>query len=488
MDGGGRACEEIMAKSCGYQRRIRRMSYRGGTVNVGVWEEVESNIDLIHRGSDEIAYLAHRRDEVIQLLSSLRKDPPSLEGSPSVERETNIMTQDELDHLRESHSFPLSVQIKPYEEDETIASTCLSKVAFYEATFHTGLREVKKDPAQGYPNNVKEWKKKFFFISKDDREFPSGISRDAGVPRVPMTWSTPGKRYNKSPILSTTEQERLNGILDSLSAVETIVRISRQAVQLQLWTTSVSLTILEINLAKGASPAMMSTSVAIDEKPPQSEVPDIKPTEKGKLASNAKVKGEYVAHREKEEIPLRTGHHRVRQRPLWQLGQERITSMAEKLIEGVIPPLNKAEENKLELDQAIARLFQGIGEVMVLTSSLASNGREMRDEAIIQQGRSTSIKSEMTHAQKLASDLERQLVEAGDGGGQASKYFGEGFDFYKRQLGYLHPDLDMQDMRIDVDLLEEEEGKEEEKEGEKEEEREEEKEEEKGNQNSPLSP
>ena len=34
------------------------MSYGGGTVNVGVQVEVESYIDFIHRGSDEIAHLA----------------------------------------------------------------------------------------------------------------------------------------------------------------------------------------------------------------------------------------------------------------------------------------------------------------------------------------------------------------------------------------------------------------------------------------------
>ncbi|GFZ14704.1 hypothetical protein Acr_24g0008940 [Actinidia rufa] len=126
-------------------------------------------------------------NEVTQLPSSLGEDPSSPEGSPSiatpalVERETNIMTQDELDHLRESHSFPLSVQIRLPEDDETIASTRPSEVAFYEAAFH-------------------------------------GISRDAGVPRVPRTWGTPGKRCNKLPVLSITEQGRLDGILDSISS------------------------------------------------------------------------------------------------------------------------------------------------------------------------------------------------------------------------------------------------------------------------------
>ena len=41
----------------------------------------------------------------------------------------------------------------------------------------------------------------------------------------------------------------------------------------------------------------------------------------------------------------------------------------------------------------------------------------------------------------------------------ASKYFGKGFDFYKRQLAHHHRNLgiDLDDMGIDHDLLEEEE-------------------------------
>ena len=69
----------------------------------------------------------------------------------------------------------------------------------------------------------------------------------------------------------------------------------------------------------------------------------------------------------------------------------------------------------------------------------------------------------------------------------ASKYFGEGFDFCKRQLSRLHPDLDILDIKIDAHLLEEEEKKEEEKEEEEEEEENNEKGEEKCNTN-PFSP
>ena len=66
----------------------------------------------------------------------------------------------------------------------------------------------------------------------------------------------------------------------------------------------------------------------------------------------------------------------------------------------------------------------------------------------------------------------------------ASKYFGEGFNFCKRQIAHHHPELDieLQSISIDADLIEDEKDEAEEKE-------EEEKEEdgEKGN-TSPISP
>ena len=68
-------------------------------------------------------------DEVAQLSSSPKDDPPSPEGSPSVsipppiERENNIMTQGELDRFRGSYSIPSNVQIRLPEANKTIAPT-----------------------------------------------------------------------------------------------------------------------------------------------------------------------------------------------------------------------------------------------------------------------------------------------------------------------------------------------------------------------------
>ena len=50
------------------------------------------------------------------------------------------MTQDDLDRLRESYFFSYGIQARLLEDDETILSTCLGEVVFYEAVFHADLQ------------------------------------------------------------------------------------------------------------------------------------------------------------------------------------------------------------------------------------------------------------------------------------------------------------------------------------------------------------
>ena len=95
-------------------------------------------------------------DKVNQLPSSPKKDPP--EESPPRDissdhmedlgmntcfplgKEINVMTQNDLDHLRETYSFPSGIKARILEEGKIILSTRSGEVAFYEAAFPTELR------------------------------------------------------------------------------------------------------------------------------------------------------------------------------------------------------------------------------------------------------------------------------------------------------------------------------------------------------------
>ena len=62
-----------------------------------------------------------------------------------------------------------------------------------------------------------------------------------------------------------------------------------------------------------------------------------------------------------------------------------------------------------------------------------------------------------------SSDDFQEVVEQA-----TSKYFGEGFDLCKKQVGCLHPKIDIQDMEINEELAQEEDEGEEKKEEEEE--------------------
>ncbi|PSS17535.1 Histone like [Actinidia chinensis var. chinensis] len=177
-------------------------------------------------------------------------------------------------------------------------------------------------------------------------------------------------------------------------------------------------------------------------------------------------------------------------------------SVVKKLLRGVVPPADKEKVEKLTLDQKATKLFHVIGQqALVLRSSLAVQSKEAGEEASLQQGRATSLESkaidELTKMKVdqdfLADKLERSgvfVVELMEKITQAqtsameefkslsnllraiedvaSKYFDEGFDFYKWQLRRHHHDLtiDLEGMGLDHDLLAEEEEDEEKRENE----------------------
>ncbi|GFZ05830.1 hypothetical protein Acr_17g0014020 [Actinidia rufa] len=165
------------------------------------------------------------------------------------------------------------------------------------------------------------------------------------------------------------------------------------------------------------------------------------------------------------------------------------SSMAGKLLRGVIPPADKKK-------------------ALVLSSSLAVQSREAREQASLQEGRAASMETEVARLQKANDELAKtksdqdslvykferlgilvvKLREALDKAKEsaveefksssefvvavedsASKYFGKGFDFCKVQLRRHHPDvaIDLEGTMVDQDLLAEQDEATEEKEKEK---------------------
>ncbi|GFZ03460.1 hypothetical protein Acr_16g0000840 [Actinidia rufa] len=195
-------------------------------------------------------------DEVTKLLSSPREDPFSLKTStlaifPPDEREVNIMTPEDLEQIKESCSIPSSIQIRllemilhfynifpaqlvPNAWHSVVCAVVLwqyHKVTLSLTEFRNlfglyknpkpdfGWLYFKMRPKRTlfgqYPSNVKGWKRKFFFVSGDNWEFPKGLSREVGAPRISRSWGIPegGNLYSVKVVLSSKTFRKSFGLL-----------------------------------------------------------------------------------------------------------------------------------------------------------------------------------------------------------------------------------------------------------------------------------
>ncbi|GFS32018.1 hypothetical protein Acr_00g0020440 [Actinidia rufa] len=431
-------------------------------------------------------------DKVTRLPSSPREDLPSPEGSPSIdappplERETNTMTHGELDHLRESCSFPSSIQIRLPEVDKTIMSTCsgrrvsstqwcygnitsspLSPIEFRNLFDlfkypkpDSGWLYFKARPMKtllkGYPNNVKGGRRNSSSSRGTTKSSPQGYLEKLGF-QGSQDYGAPQSFALDFRNIAASGRDNAEDKSAGSAA--------------QVVGDEVSPTILEMTLLSYVKEDQFEEEARLDDRGIQACHPGNKCLEEGAHAT-AKSKG--------------TSSKAAR----LNVSMLDNPAMAEKLLEGVIPPADKEEVEKLDLDRAILKFFHIISQAMVLRSSLARLGREIREEAMTQQALGlfwlraveelkktnedhdaavarfekevADLKDKSVLAKKSAieeyksSDDFQEVVEQ-----VTSKYFGEGFNLYKKQIGRLHPDLDIQDMGIDAELTEEEEEEEE---------------------------
>ncbi|GFS36971.1 hypothetical protein Acr_00g0049010 [Actinidia rufa] len=176
---------------------------------------------------------------------------------------------------------------------------------------------------------------------------------------------------------------------------------------------------------------------------------------------------------------------------------------AEKILAGVILPADKEKVDRLTFDQVVTKFIHAI--VAGPGSSLAVRNRDFAESALNQKAVAESAEMEMVRAQNRAIELEGALAEEKAKGeklaqdadarnkviarleariselersqsvtqgriiaafkesddfleavrGSASSYFGDGFDFCKRQLAHQYPDLgvDLEDVEMDHELL-----------------------------------
>ena len=191
----------------------------------------------------------------------------------------------------------------------------------------------------------------------------------------------------------------------------------------------------------------MAKGVVILEKWPQNGVSNISPNKKSKTTDGSKGKETMPSPDAKKVMkPIMMARMEVKLGEGTSLNPGDVlglnasmlenSTMAKKLLEGVVHLFDREEVRKLDLDRAISKLFYGIGQViifnlfktafvyffslvtkltlsqvMMLTSSLVGRSKELRDEAMTQQAWDDSVETEMAWAQQHTTKFERQVAE-----------------------------------------------------------------------------
>ncbi|GFY93184.1 hypothetical protein Acr_08g0015800 [Actinidia rufa] len=231
-------------------------------------------------------------------------------------------------------------------------------------------------------------------------------------------------------------------------------------------------------------------------------------TTSGKWALDDGSKGKQVAQPpESKKAKTDTGAYEAPARPPIASGEVRLRQ--KKILAGVILPADKEKVDKLTFDQVVTKFIHALGQGVILGSSLAVRSRDFAESALNQKAVAESAEMEMVRAQNRAIELEGALAEEKAKGkklaqdadardkviarleariselersqsvtqgriiaafkesddfleavrGSASSYFGDGFDFCKRQLAHQYPNLgvDLEDVEMDHELLAKEE-------------------------------
>ncbi|GFY90905.1 hypothetical protein Acr_07g0011010 [Actinidia rufa] len=358
------------------------------------------------------------RDELLDQGKNLEVDTYS---SPATI--INTMTQDDLDHLRESYSFPIRVQTRIPEEGETILSTCTGEVPLHlvqESMVRLGVALL-----QGMA------------VVLDSRAFQMCFTLDHAEMSSSGGDNTEDRLIKEIGIVGNEGMSKRISLKKLTQNVE-----EAEGVSLALkFTPAVKGVIIgETRPRKENSNVLLSE---VKSKGKALPLPAAKKTKSATSNSSSMIKGAKLALAPKEGTSI---NHGTAPRPeASMLGS---VTLAEKVLSGVIPPANNEKVNNLSLDQVVTKFFHIIGLVpihfyprllvlylgefqfslklvyskaIMLRSSLTVQSRDIRNETTFYIARAESTEIEMVRAQNQTIELEWLLDEIAEKDKMAGK-------------------------------------------------------------------
>ncbi|GFY87131.1 hypothetical protein Acr_05g0007700 [Actinidia rufa] len=423
------------------------------------------------------------------------------------------MTQGDLDSLRETYGKPiLSHWGSGRGSLGTERRSCLPVMARSRIGVRMALLqgETGKNIMKGAPSNDKGWKKRFFFVSGDDWEFHPSIPREEGPRRrhfkIPMVlysrtfhkyfatdqvkMSSSGGGTAKGDIGSEAERDiRGRDVASTGDESESSHSKDVPRPEVLLLVALAQALILGWGLDRTLGYPLSSDQMRIKlshltkvvaEKTATSSSKGIVIFETSKMASKKRAlddgsKGKQVAPLPKvKKTKTGSNAHVVPTRPPVPgegstdksvpgegLGPHVsvMTSAAttKKILAGVILPADKKKVEKLTFNQVVTKFLHVLGHGPPAEANTkekkASEEVEARNKKV---ARLESQVAELEKSQNLANgriiatfkeseDFQEAVVAS------ASSYFGDGFDFCKKQLAHQYPNhgIDFDDIEMD---------------------------------------
>ncbi|GFZ19872.1 hypothetical protein Acr_28g0005770 [Actinidia rufa] len=486
--------------------------------------------------------------------SSPRERLPKIKVSSYPATELNIMTQGDLDRLRETCSFPLGVRTRIPKNGGTVLSSGDGEVAFYKAVSLAGLRclyallkgprselgwlyfkvRLGKNIPKGGPSNVKGWKKRFFFISGDYWEFHPSIPRkgggsigskvmghSGGTAEVDIGGEAEGNIRGGAATSTgdTSESSQSKDVprpevLSRDDSVKFIGIIGKEMRRILPYVPDLNLLrwsgekVRDHFLGPAPNSSSSSSDSRLGSRSDSRLSPELRSdviSKRIKLSQLAKVVAKKIATSSSKASEMASKKGALNDGegstakfvPGEALGPHASVmsnaATVEKILAGVILPADKEKVEKLTFDQVLTKFIHVIGQVFVffpragdgLSSKLGYQIRgglaevsakrkkiveevEVKNKEVarleVQVGKleksQNLAKARIIAAFKELNDFQEAVI------GSASFYFGDSFDFCKRQLALHYPNLsiDLEDIERDRDFLAKEEAEAEERE------------------------
>ncbi|GFS29057.1 hypothetical protein Acr_00g0005160 [Actinidia rufa] len=386
----------------------------------------------------------------------------------SLNKESNVMSQVDLDNLGTTCSFPQGVRLRIPGDGETILSARQGKSLARLGWYYFKARP-EKNLLRGSPSNVKGWKTRFFFASGDEWELAPGT---AAIFR---------KSCNKLPTLSEVDAKRMEAVFGKIEPggyFEVSKVLNSRTFKRHFAGGCSALSTSGGDNTTSGDEAMSARGKAVAEKAKKATAAK-HPTKGVGIREKRMREGDLVIEigeedslKGKETVPppppkrFKSNRGAINARgraaeagtssPLAMENPNLCRMLLQEHLHDIDFHMARADSAELELVKAQKRAVKAETRLAELNEEISRPGTEVDDLKTTV----AELTSKLAKAKELAiEDFKASEEFKAAVTDSAATYFSDGFEFCKRQLLHQFPNLgaDVANMAMDPSFAEEEE-------------------------------